>query len=525
MSAVDPRLSSSIGSVHPVVLNRRIRELALIALSALVPLALALAISVQVSHPNFLALVALTGGAIGVVALITSPRYELTLAVVVLYLGLLEGPVKLGSGAHQSTAVIRDVLIFSVALGAVLRIIVKKERVKLPPLSAWALAFVALVLVEALNPKTHGVLKVLGGFHQQLVWVPFFFFGYAILRSKDRFRKLFLLVGVLALANGAVSLYQSKLSPGQLASWGPGYRELVFGNQEVGKVGGIGGRTYAVEGVARVRPPGLGTDAGFGGGVGVVALPGTLALLAVGRLRRRWPVMILCLGSLLAIVTGLGRLQVVGAVISVIAFAALSLSGGKRVTKTLTAILGVLVVAIPAGAVLVSIEAPGTFSRYTSISPENVTSSKDKKTGSLLHIPAQLEVAPFGVGLGTAGAASGFGGKQTDVLEGHGVSAETQYNFLIDELGLPGLLLWIAFSIRLLVLALRRLRRIPDVELRLYLAAVFSTFIAFTIMGFSGPTMASAAFGPYFWLTAGIAAYWFAGPGRTIHAKRTPGAI
>ena len=108
------------------------------------------------------------------------------------------------------------------------------------------------------------------------------------------------------------------------------------------------------------------------------------------------------------------------------------------------------------------------------------------------------------------------------MLEGHNVSSETEYNFVSDELGLPGLLLWVAFSIRLLVLALRRLPRVRDIELRIYLAAVFATFIAFTIMGFSGPTMSSAAFGPFFWSAAGIAAYWFAGPGRARQGEPAP---
>jgi hypothetical protein len=28
-------------------------------------------------------------------------------------------------------------------------------------------------------------------------------------------------------------------------------------------------------------------------------------------------------------------------------------------------------------------------------------------------------------------------------------------------------------------------------------------------MGFAGPTMASAAFGPFFWFVTGTGAYWF----------------
>ena len=520
MTAVAARPSASRGGVHPAVRNRRLRDLALLAGSILIPLALALAISVEVSRPSIGALLGLAVGTVCVAALITSTRYELTVAVVVLYLGLLDGPVKLGIGGHEAASAVRDILIFAVALGAVMRLMVSRGRVELPALSAWVFAFIALVLVESFNPKTHGLLKVLGGFRQQLEWVPFFFFAYALLRTKARIRRAFLIVGVIALANGVISTYQTRLGPAQLASWGPGYRELALGSQSQGK--GLGARVYSSEGVARVRPPGLASDAGGGGGFGVVALPMLLALLATGRLRRRWPVLLLCIGALIAVATGLGRIQVVGAVIAVAAFALLSLSAGRKVTRPLAALLGVAVIAIPAGLLLVSYLGAGTFSRYESISPANVTSSsKDTKTSSLTHLPAQLQAAPLGLGLGIVGSAGGFDGLQTEVFEGHQVSSETEYNFVSDELGLPGLILWVGLSIRILVLVFRRLPRIADVELRVYLAGVFAALIAFTLIGFSGPTMSSPAFGPFFWSAAGLAAYWFAGPGWAA-ARRRP---
>ena len=67
------------------------------------------------------------------------------------------------------------------------------------------------------------------------------------MRSKRRFRQLFVIVGVMALANGVVAAYQTELSPGQLASWGPGYKELI-------KPTNAGtGRIYFSEGEAAAR--------------------------------------------------------------------------------------------------------------------------------------------------------------------------------------------------------------------------------------------------------------------------------
>jgi hypothetical protein len=490
-------------------MNRRLRQLGLLGLSALIPLALGLAISLTDAHPSLPLAVALVVGTVGVVLLVTNRRLELSVAVVAVYIGLLEGPVKLGTGGHEAASVVRDVLIFAVCLGAFLRLLASRQPIRLPPLSGWVLAFVGLVLVEALNPKTQGLTHALGGYRQQLEWVPFFFLGFALIRSKKRFRQLFIVLGVIALANGVVSTYQTRLSPAQLASWGPGYRELAYGNRTEGSKEGLTGRALVIEGEARVRPPALGTDSGAGGGYGTLALATTLALLASVGLRRRWPILLLFFGAVAAVATGQGRLQVVGSVVAVLCFALLSLSTGRRMTRPLGVLVGVLLVAVPVGAVFVSAVGSGSFARYSSIG--NVSgSNNDGKVASLSLIPKTIQRAPFGSGLGAVGAAAGFGGVVTqEGLEKVGGSAETQYNFVTDELGLPGLVLWAGLSLRLIVLGLGGLRRISDLELRLDLAALLATLIAFTIMGFSGPTMAGAAFGPFFWLTAGIFSYWF----------------
>ena len=287
---------------------------------------------------------------------------------------------------------------------------------------------------------------------------------------------------------------------------------------------GISGRVFGVEGEARVRPPALSTDAGFGGGMGGLALPATLALLASVGLRRRWPILLCVFAELAGIATGEGRQQVVAAVLGVLTFAALSLSTGRRATRTIAVMLGVILLTIPVGALFVSALGSHTFSRYESIEPENLSpSTKDNKLPTLALIPKDIEQAPFGVGLGEVGAATGFGGVVEHVgLEEHGVSAETQYNYVVDELGLPGLLLWIGFSIRLIALGLTGLRRIPDLEIRLYLAAMLGSLIGMTLVGVSGPTQSSPAWGCFFWFTAGTFAYWFISMRRRPIAKPRP---
>ncbi len=35
-------------------------------------------------------------------------------------------------------------------------------------------------------------------------------------------------------------------------------------------------------------------------------------------------------------------------------------------------------------------------------------------------------------------------------LEGHGFSSETEYNFVMNEIGLPGLVFWVSFTLLLI---------------------------------------------------------------------------
>lgn len=517
MTLPEMRLPGPLRGAHPAVLERNVRGLLLLGAVGILALGCALAITTQVPDPDPLLLLAGTVGALAVLALAISTRYEVTLALLALYLGLLDGPVKLVSNAGTAASVARDVLILAISLGALLRVAVARERLRLPPLTGWVLAFVALVLAEAANPNTHGVLKILGGFRQQLEWVPFFFFGYLVMRSKRRFRQFFLLLGVIALVNGLVSAYQTRLTPSQLAGWGSGYSAYVNGGKTLGGGTALTGRTYVSEGVGHVRPPALGSDEGFGGSVGVLALAGLLALLASGRMRRRWVAPALCVGAVLAIATSLQRTQVLGSVALVIAFALLSLRAERRAFRPLTTLLALVAIALLVAGALSSAENGGTFARYLSITPGQAGSTvAGEREKTLLQIPQDIAHAPFGVGLASAGAAAGFGESAHLEIEGHGVSAESQYNFVTLELGLAGLLLWVAFSLRLIVLGVRGVREIGDSELRLGLTALVATLIAFALIGLAGPTMASLPFGPYFWFAAGTIAYWCAGPGRNL---------
>ncbi len=357
--------------------------------------------------------------------------------------------------------------------------------------------------------------------------MPFFFFGYLIMRSRERFRKLFLILGVIALANGLVGTVQSRETPAQLESWGPGYSHRVSGEG--------GGRGYIVEGVEHVRPFGLGSDSGFGGAVGVLALPGLLALLSVGRLRRRWPVLLCCMGALLGVATAASRSSVIALLVALASFATLSFIAGLRVSRPLIGLTVVGILAFTAGSVLVALDGNAIFHRQERITSfiasleggeeEEKEKGGDAKTEHLSQIPGDILHAPFGFGLGRGGSVAGFGGQEKVRFEEQKVSGGSAYNLLALETGLPGLFLWIGLTVNVLLLGIGRLRSIVDPELRTYLVAILASFIAFTILGLGGSTLNVTTSGAYLWFVPGVVAYWFAGPGRRAMETARPATI
>ncbi len=503
------RPTPAIPMAHPLVRERRLQDALRLALTAAVPAVTATAVTIALPNTNILIVLAAIAGLLAIVVLMASSRLDRTVLFLAIYFGMVNGPVKLLLSGRELTASFQDVIILAVSAGALMRILMRREPVRLPALSGWVIAWVVLVMVNAFNPRTEGILHALGGFRQQLEYVPFFFFGYVLMRSKHRFRQLFLIIGVMAFANGVVAAYQTELSPGQLANWGPGYQALIH-PANVGS-----GRIYHSEGEARVRPPALGSDAGFSGAIGHIALPMCLALLVISR-KRRWIAVLLCLGAIVGVFVGLGRLPLIGAGLGVVTFIVYAALSGRSLTRSLGALIAITILVIPASVLVVSALRPGTFKRFEQLNTGTETTLHKESAWS--KIPQYAAVSPFGFGLGNSGPVSSVGGKDNDLINGHGLTSETEYNVLIKELGVPGLILWPAIIIYVSIITALGLRRIPDSDLAICLAGTMAPFTPLLIEGTSGFLSASAADGPYFWFAVGVAAYWFARPKR-VHQQ------
>lgn len=426
-------------------------------------------------------------------------RVDQTIVALALYLGLLDGYAKLSTGSGSVTLA-RDVLVIAIAAGALVRSgAASKRRDAVPPLTGFVVAFIVVVLVELANPSARGGLTTsLAGARQHLEFVPLFFLGYAFLQSKSQVRAALFVLVFCAAVGGVVSYVQSTLTPDQLAAWGPGYAERILGT------GDFAGAARVAFGTSNsVRPFGLGSEVGAGAIVAALAIPGMLALLMVPRGRGKWAVALMAVGVALAVATSGSRSALITVFVSLLSFGVIAAASKNGIKAVLGIGLGFLVI----------------YTAFTQLGPSNSSTERAKsiaptkalttftheRGGSVTQFGTLASQHPLGVGLATAGPASGF---ERTPEQAAGFNAETQWNFLILEVGIAGVVIYVAFLLRLMWLGMTRIRHIVDGELRLYVAALAAPIFSLLIAGFSGPTTVTVPQAPFFWLVSGMLAYW-----------------
>jgi hypothetical protein len=427
----------------------------------------------------------------------TSRQYHLTLAALLLWLGLFDGFVRLKTGAHALTLV-RDALLYAIVVGWLIRESGRRHPLRLPPMSGWVLAFVVVVAVQLFNPANASFGHAIAALRPHLEFVPLFFLGYGVMRTRQRVRMFLALLLAIATINAVVAGYQSRLSPETLATWGPGYAERIGGT------GDVSGRVAFASGsdTPFVRPFALGSDSGFGGLVGLLAAPAALALFALTRRPgTRAAIFLLAGGVIAAVATSQARTAVLATVGAVGAFLALGTASGRNQRILLAAI----VVGLLAFAVAPRVAVIGGFDRYESIAPGRaLATTYDYRRESFSKLPGYITEFPFGAGLGSVGPAGG----RVAANETRDLDAENEFNFLVIELGVPGLVVLLLFNVWLLVLVTTRLRRVPDAELRLLLAALAAPLFGLLLSWIVGIATATSPGSPYFWFVGGTLAYW-----------------
>jgi hypothetical protein len=453
---------------------------------------------------------------VGSIWFATTRRPQLALVLLMLYLGLLDGYLKLATGSNLVTFV-RDALLYALVVGLLIRATVQGKRLPVPPLSGWVLAFVVLALVQILNPGAGSLIHSVAGLRQNLEFIPLFFLTYAFVRTTKALRMFVIVLAVIAAANGIVNLVQFHLTPQQLASWGPGYSQRVIGT---GKFEAQGRAFYDTSGTTHTRPFGLMSDAGTGGLVCAFALGGILALASMRTTRRHLVPAALAAGIAVAgIFVSQGRAVIVCAVTILLAYALLSTTARRNALAVLAA---AAVIGVSSLVVFAVVGTGASPLRYQGLTPGGIVHLTNQQRGtSIAQIPHNLIHHPLGAGLGIGGPAAGVSGAPS----AEGADTESEISFATLETGIPGMLVIVGFTVALVALGVKRCRHEPDPEARVLLAAIIAPLAGMLVLYAVNALTPTTPGGPYLWSVGGIVAYWLvARPAELAKATAAPAA-
>jgi hypothetical protein len=438
-------------------------------------------------------------------------RVGVALALLMLYLGLLDGYLKLATGSNLVTF-LRDALLYAIVIGLLLRATVQHKSLPLPPLSAWVVAFLVLVLVQLANPGDGTLYHSLAGVRQHLEFVPLFFLTFAFVRTTRALRTFAILLALIAVANGVANVVQFTLTPAQFAAWGPGYKDRVLGIGPAGAQQSGRGEFFDASGNTHTRPFGLLSDTGGGGLVDALALGAVIGLALLPGKRGYLPLAAIA-GTLAVagIITSQTRSVVVCGFVVVLGY------GILRANSRRGMVIALGIAALVAVSYGVVVSGLGSAAGHANPASTTVLRSEGLNAGTLIRetnqsrgkslsrIPGTLAHHPFGAGLGVAGPATGTAGAPP---QAGNLDAENEISFATLETGIPGMLVLVGFPVTLFLIGMRRCREEPDREARVLLAAILAPLagiLSLYVVSAATPTTPS---GPYLWAAGGIVAYW-----------------
>ena len=235
---------------------------------------------------------------------------------------------------------------------------------------------------------------------------------------------------------------------------------------------------------------------------------------------RRVGLLPLAIGIGLAVATSGTRAALITVFVTMIAFGLIAAASrnGLRVIAGL-ALTAILVYA----AFGVLGEGNSTTNRAKTITPGKAVSTfTQERASSVAKFGDYATKYPIGLGVGTVGPAAGALSDRPIATQT--LNTETEWNFLVIEVGLVGLGLFLALNVRLMALALRRIRRLANPTMRLHLAALAAPLFGLIVAGFGGTTTATVPPAPYFWFVAGVLSYWLVTHREemSLNAQRAP---
>jgi len=422
---------------------------------------------------------------IGVLALAgMSASWELLIALM-LGAAFFVGPVKIYYGGWVPYAIAEIVPVMILLRWLLAEMQTGGSYLKGTPLSTPFLWLASYLVIEFANPAST-ILRSLFGFRSWLIHTMMFFVGYSVYRGADQVERLFRVLALIGVATAIYGIYQWQQGPAALEALGGGYVRYA---QESGYLfwNGRGvGPTFRAPG-AYTSSNAFGMNMAF---LIVAALGPLLSKALPFRTRMLYAVSILVMGIAIPCSGSRAPAAYLGGSLIIIAIL-------MRQNKAAIAVLPLAYLAVTLGNSVTS----GRFiNRYATLSDPNTYLWK--WLVPLLGSVTSMNDA-FGKGLGYAvGAPALLGTGRWTEFERNTI--DSGYGAVAQELGPPGLLIFICFAVAVGIAAVKAWRALPPGPTRDAFLGPAVWGIAYPIWTFLATPHASLPATLYLWLFLGM---------------------
>lgn len=408
-------------------------------------------------------------------------RLERALVAFLVY-GAFEGLLKRLTGYAWYVYPIKD-LFFLYVLASWIRVPSRRGTRSRSPLSLLLGTYLVLIGVEILNPYLPSVVAGLVGVRASYMYAVLYFIAFRAFDTEERVIRLARWIGCLAVVTALGAMVEAWLGV-----------EWVYEN----KVQVMINATYlGVSGNWVIRPSSIGTGPGS---AAMMEFIGAGLLLGLASLERRGPRQILLLSGAALTLGGilLAATRIIWLMTAIAAVTFVLLLGRRRIRW------GVSVVLLVAVAWQLSLFFSGgeIIARFQTLKTPFET-YRTQRFGALQVLPEVISDYPFGAGVG-------WNVPRRDLVEhfylGESVQHVGVHNYfsvLALEVGIVGLLLFLAFSAGVLLRGLLAVHRTKNEARRSLLVACYAIFAGIVLsFPFGGGIIGWP--GEYYWILAAM---------------------
>jgi len=399
--------------------------------------------------------------------------------------GALEGLLKRLTGYAWYVYPIKDVF-FGLVLGYW---ILNRRFYNLPqrpPYLVLVVGYLGLVAVEALNPHLASFPMWVAGMRTSYMYVILYLVAFQVFRSNPQLVRLAKVLGGIAVVTALGAIVESSLG----LYWVKQHQLQAY----------IDASYLGVSGEWVIRPSSIGNGPGSAAMMEYIGAMALFALAASDQANRRRLVWLaaaaLVLGGVLLGATRIIWLQMA---IALVVFVVMGRGPRTRLARVLRMALPVAI------GIAISVEFSGgeIAARYQTLETP-VGTYRAERYGALLALPRIAADYPLGAGVG-------WNAPRRDLLAPLNVVEAVEYSgvhnylsILTLELGIPGLVLFVAFSSLIILRGFRALRRSAS-QNNVVSSAYFAIFVSMFLSFLAGGGLIGWP-GEYYWIFAGIIA-------------------